>query len=326
MTLATLSLSERARSRYLENPAKLFGYLYVLLEPAIFDSLDPAALADQFKLLPDVGVSFLDHFHPTDLDLWSNLSSDLTDALSNETGKTDALAAAQGTALGLEKLYHALYPLKIEKYRNLVMEINPSAGSHAIPDDPREIQAAIRAGEITLHQTPYFEWRFGDRANKFAHSDSAWMTALTRLSENAFAQQIDWLARLLAPRGMPQWTLEEHLRNLHAELISSRPENKEQYQKISKVAEKMKSEREMRLGADEFSQLAEEFEDRVKHEGHDLYRNAGKILIAAVCDETGGIKNAVASVQSWMTDPARFAPDWIAAVETTLQAARAKVQ
>ena len=88
----------------------------------------------------------------------------------------------------------------------------------------------------------------------------------------------------------------------------------------------MRSEREQRIAADDFSQLADEFESKVKYEWPGTSQNASKILLAAVADEAGGIKNAVESVQGWMTDPARFSADWITAVETTLQTARARVK
>jgi heme oxygenase len=326
VTLATLSLTEQVRVSYLDNPAKLVGYLFILLEPTLFEKLDPKVLADQFGLPQENGFSFLSSYDTAGPDLWSEFPEDYFSSLSNEAAEASALSAALGTAAGLKKLFQVLYPLEIEKYRNLVMDLNPSAGTHAIPDDPREIQAAIRAGEVTLKQIPYFEWRFGDRAKKFTHSDSAWLAAVTRLSDSAFAQQVDWLAQLLATRGMPQWILEEHLRNLYAELLRFCPENAAQYEKIAKVAGKKRSEREMTVVAGDFSQLGEEFEDRVKDEWPKMSRNAGKILVAAVSDEALDIKNAVASVQGWMTNPARFSPDWIAAVDATLQAARAQVR
>jgi hypothetical protein len=326
VTLATLSLTERVRARYLEKPAPLFGYLFILLEPTLFENLNPQVLADQLNLSFENGFSFLRKYHPGDPDFWSNLANDQQNFALDKAAETEALSAAQGTAAGLKKLFQALYPLEIEKYRNLVMDINPRAGSHAIPDDPREIQAAIRAGEATLKQTPYFEWRFGDLANKFAHSDSAWLAALTRLSDSVFAQQINWLAQLLAPRGMPQWVLEEHLRKLHAELVRFCPEKTPQYGKVSRVAEEMMTARESTLSSEIFSRLSDEFENRVKHEWPVKSRNAGKILVAAVTDEAGGIKNAVASVQDWMTDPIRFSPEWVEAANATIRAARAQVK
>ena len=52
--------------------------------------------------------------------------------------------------------------------------LNPSAGDVPLPEDQREIDAALRAGPITHRIFPYFDWRYGDRGRKFTESDSAW--------------------------------------------------------------------------------------------------------------------------------------------------------
>jgi hypothetical protein len=45
----------------------------------------------------------------------------------------------------LETLFRALYPFQEATHEFTVNMLNPGAGSHAIPDNAREIQAAIRA-------------------------------------------------------------------------------------------------------------------------------------------------------------------------------------
>jgi len=63
-----------------------------------------------------------------------------------------------------------------------------------------------------------------------------------------------------------------------------------------------------------------EFETRVGP-GATL-RGAGALLVAAVADEADGVPNAVASLEDWMTDAARFALHWIEAVLATLAKSR----
>jgi hypothetical protein len=49
----------------------------------------------------------------------------------------------------------------------------------------------------------------------------------------------------------------------------------------------------------------------------------GVVLAAAVADDAGGTSNVLDSVKKWATDPNRFGPDWIQAVQATLEQARA---
>jgi hypothetical protein len=51
----------------------------------------------------------------------------------------------------------------------------------------------------------------------------------------------------------------------------------------------------------------------------------GSLLVSAVADEAAGVGQAVPQLESWATDPARFPPEWIAAVRNTIAAARSRV-
>ncbi|MBV5336535.1 MAG: hypothetical protein J0653_00540, partial [Deltaproteobacteria bacterium] len=55
---------------------------------------------------------------------------------------------------------------------------NADAGNHPVPDDPREILAALRAGERCYAQHPYFERRYGDRGKAFTRSDGGYLVTL----------------------------------------------------------------------------------------------------------------------------------------------------
>ncbi len=50
----------------------------------------------------------------------------------------------------------------------------------------------------------------------------------------------------------------------------------------------------------------------------------GEILVAAVADEAAGLERAVASLEPWACDPARFPQLWIEAVRSTIAEARAQ--
>jgi hypothetical protein len=68
--------------------------------------------------------------------------------------------------------------------------------------------------------------------------------------------------------------------------------------------------------------LAAEFDVAVGPEWSARLPGTGTLLAAAVADEKAGIKNAVESIESWMTDAARFPQNWIDAVRTTIRKAR----
>ncbi len=61
--------------------------------------------------------------------------------------------------------------------------LNPAAGGVPVPEDVREVKAALRAGAVSCRVFPYLDWRFGERGEKFTRSDSAWLVWLTRLDQ-----------------------------------------------------------------------------------------------------------------------------------------------
>jgi hypothetical protein len=88
-----------------------------------------------------------------------------------------------------------------------VSTINPEAGKHNIPEDKLEIEAAFRAGVTTWEEFPYYAWRYGLRGKQYTRSDSVWLVTLCDLEEEVVIEQVHWLGRVLASRGMPQWLL-----------------------------------------------------------------------------------------------------------------------
>ncbi|MCB1821175.1 MAG: hypothetical protein KDI73_06290, partial [Candidatus Competibacteraceae bacterium] len=51
----------------------------------------------------------------------------------------------------------------------------------------------------------------------------------------------------------------------------------------------------------------------------------GNLLVSAVTDQRHGITQAVTRLESWLTDPERFPPHWIAAVREGLRQAQERV-
>ena len=95
-----------------------------------------------------------------------------------------------------------------------------------MPSDPREIEAAVEAGNVTWERYPYYEWRYGERGRRYTASDSAWLATLSLLDQENVDQQVHWLGRVLAVRGMPRLLLRDHLRTLYQYLCAAAPEKK----------------------------------------------------------------------------------------------------
>jgi hypothetical protein len=133
-------------------------------------------------------------------------------------------------------------------------------------------------------------------------------------------RQLQWLAALLAARGMPRWLLETHLAVLHAELVAAVPENRTAYDHLLQVAALFRNERLRHLDEATSAELAAAF-DRCTGASSTL-PEAGALIVAAVADERVGV-DGVDSLMEWLADPERFSVEWVAAATETVVAARA---
>lgn len=203
-----------------------------------------------------------------------------------------------------------------------VLAINPDAGRHSITEDPRELEAALRAGDESWRQYPYYEWRFGERGRRFGHSDSAWIVGLTQYGQQTVDQQIRWLGSLLSPRGIPQWLLEQHLAVVYDALTAAVPERQEAYAVLRGAAAMLSDSRRTHLPDDTLQALDTAFEQQVGEEWRERRKGIGSLLAAAVADEKAGITRAVSNLEEWLTNPAQFSPEWIRAVRETIRIAR----
>ena len=238
---------------------------------------------------------------------------------------SDAIEAAHEAFSGLEVLYTALFPLVKTDVAFHVTRINPEAGNHPIPEDEREIQAALKASDRGWAEFPYYAQRYGDRGKRFSDSDTCWLVTLTALNPENLQKQIDWLCRVLATRGMPSLMLEYTLRFLYEELAKAVPENKASYGKLLRAADILKEARVKLIREKDFRELADEFERVAGSEMAHTLKNTGKLLVSAVVDEKSGIAGAVAALRGWLADADRFSAQWVLAVNEMLQKADGSV-
>jgi len=210
--------------------------------------------------------------------------------------------------------------------QNLLHALNPEAGVHPICHDPRELEAALRAGERSWQRFPYYERRYAQRGQRFTRSDSAWLVALSEREPAVVDEQVAWLGMVLASRGMPRWMLELHLEVLHAELVAAVPGREHSYARLLGAAERLREQRLAHLDEAVLVALSTAFARQVGDEWDRRLPETGALLAAAVADERAGIAQAVPSLADWMTDSSRFPKRWIAAVQATLAQARARAR
>ncbi len=222
----------------------------------------------------------------------------------------------------LEAIFQALYPFQPESKTFLVTSINAEAGRHPVPAEAREVQAALRAADLCWQRFPYFEHRYGERGRRFARSDAAWLATLCQYEPVQITQQVQWLGRVLAARGMPTFLLQDQLQILAAELSAGLPEKKPAYEKFAHAAAELATARRRHLTDQQLETLAAEFDHAVGPEWSARFPHTGTLLASAVADELNGSENAVESLRPWLTDPTRFSSQWIVAVEAILSQAR----
>ncbi len=204
--------------------------------------------------------------------------------------------------------------------------INPAAGDHPIPQDPRELAAAFAASWRCWQAYPYFAWRYGEHGQRFTDSDSAWLVTLTAYPQAYVNAQTDWLAGILARRGMPRLLLQCHLGWLYDALCQRVPARKSTYTKLLTAAEHLAAQRHTILADAEFDSLSQRFNASVDPTWRERLTGTGEILVAAVADEYSGLDGALPAVRDWLTEPQRFPDAWIAAVQQTIAATETTIQ
>jgi hypothetical protein len=232
-------------------------------------------------------------------------------------------AANHGARCGAESLCRLLEQLEVESRARdeSLSALNHEAGSHPIPHDVREIQAALLAGEQSYRDWEYYYARYGERGVRFTRSDSAWLASVARHEKHTAQRQLDWLARLIAARGMPRLLFEGHLEHLHTELLRAAPEHATEYDALLQAAAALKAARAS-LRTD-FEEQAAGFKPRTVPPLAPLTAaEAGRLLLAALLDEEQGLAKAVESLVSWLGDPERFGEHWSDEVERFVHHAR----
>jgi hypothetical protein len=325
---AALALGDRVLKRTVEDPESLVGAIYVFAGAAAGQVATASGIAETFGL-DGPGLAYMSAFGPATSPRLAELKRRI-DALELDAmpgrDDTDVRERMRNSAVEVYRafgaIFRALLPLPDDDPYTAV-SLNPEAGRHPIPRDPREIGAAALAGRISWDEYPYFERRFGERGRRFTKSDGAWLATLCDLEQPQLESQVEWLTRVLAARGMPSFLMERHLRNLHHQLVAANPAGAPRYRGLLVAADRIAAERGALLDETHFADLSSAFDERVRALDLDLVPRSGRLVVAAVVDEAVGRPRAVESLLEWLADPRRFDHRWVAAVESAVARARA---
>jgi heme oxygenase len=316
---AAVQVADRLQLEAQAQPLNLLGWLYVLEGSTQGALILRPLFARAFLLTGTEGLAYLHGYGAEVPARWARYQQRMNTLRLGAEELAQIVRAASEFFAQIEAVILALYPFAPASKIFQVTAINPEAGQHPIPADAREVQAALQAADICWQRFPYFEHRYGERGRRFARSDAAWLATLCQYEPALIIQQVGWLGRLLAARGMPTFLLQVQLEILVVELTSAIPENKCAYEKLLPAAAELGAIRRRYLSEEQLQQFAAEFERAVGPEWSEKHRHAGTLLVAAVADELAG---SVENLRNWMTNAARFPAEWIRAVEATLSQAQ----
>lgn len=179
---AALAIDARVRLRSLEDPLSLLGYLYVLEGSTLGGQIMKPHLMSAFSLNNDGGLAYVTSYGSEVDRRFAEFKSRMDALVTSSEERRRISDAATDLFERLETVFAGLYPVSPESRAFLVTSINPEAGRHAVPEDERELQAAVLAGDLCWERFPYFEERYGERGRRFARSDGAWLATLPRLA------------------------------------------------------------------------------------------------------------------------------------------------
>lgn len=314
-------IAERIRLYRVEQPTDLLGILYVLEGTTLGNTVH---LNDVLKTVGDKTAGQAHYYTGYGKETsryWREFSAAMNALPIDQEHCRGIITAALDFFDRLEPLFSALYPLDNAVRVYSAGMLNPEAGDHTVPETTEELTAAVAAAKKCRDEFPYFDERYRERGRSFAKSDAAWLASLAGLPEVHLINQVEWLGRVLANRGMPRITLERQLELLYQELSATTPAKIEQYKGLLKAAEKLKAERLNIISEPVFNRLTDQFHLATEGELQGRLKRCGDLIVSAVCDQSAGISEAVGSLLPWLTDPERFSPEWISAVAKTLKQA-----
>ena len=321
----TRTIAERIRRYRVEQPNDLLGIQYVLEGTTLGNAVHLPDILRTFGSQTSGTAYYYTGYGDRTAEYWQEFCVAMNALHINQDECARLIQVALDFFDELAALFSTFYPLQNQEMIYTAGMLNPEAGDHPVPNDVREIEAAVTAARKCREEFPYFDERYQERGRSFAKSDAAWLTTLSELPGTQLLNQVEWLGRVLGNRGMPRITLERQLELLYEELVAIVPEKTDHYSGLLEAAESLKRERLHHIPEPVFTDLAREFHLATDGELQGRLRRTGDLIVSAVCDQAAGISEAVTSLLTWLTDPERFSPQWFEAVSNTLNKAQKSV-
>ena len=321
--VAAVTVANAARLRSIQSPLSLLGYVYVLEGATLGATVLRPWAAAAFNLTSD-GLAYLTNYGDRVNDNWAQFTTRMN-ANVDDSSASLLISAACELYDHMALVMGNLHPADPNQLRYFATTLNPEAGTHAVPQDPIALRAAIRAGEITWQMFPYYHLRYGDRGRRFTASDSAYLATLIDREPAAVISEVSWLGRVLSSRGMPQILLETHVAILAEELAIALPQQREAFEKLAAASRQLTAARHAHLSESACQELSADFDRAVGAEWSHRLPRTGLILVSAAVDERLGIESAVTNLLPHLITPDHFPTPWIQAVHTTLKNARDRI-
>ncbi len=299
----------------IENPKMLLGIVYVFEGTTLGNDMHRNDVINTFKLFDNYGSKYYTSYGHEVHTHWDVFKNKMDKTLSNADDHEQMLSTVFKVFDALEKIYLKLYPLDRKGLSSHVARINPLAGNHPIPEDDREIDAALKASNIAWKEFPYYENRFGERGKLFSDSDICWLATLVGLNQKKIDHQIRWFSTVLASRGMPTILLEKTLVWLGDELIEANQAKKADYQKLISKGNEMKKRRQQKLDELQLKSAIDDFYSKIDEPLATKHPDAGLLMAGAVYDDACGVTEAIPSFLAWAHDETTFPKNWIKASE-----------
>jgi len=316
------AIARNLKLKSAEQPIALIGTLYVLEGSRQGGDILAPQVRQNFVLHDEAGAAYLQSNGNAHKSEWRLFKQRMNALVLTAEERQHIVDAASSFFSAFRPLFDALYPVKPESLTYLATSLNPEAGQHPVPTDPREIAAALRAATRCWDCFPYFQHRYGERGRRYANSDGAWLVTLCAFNQNRIDQQIRWLVRVLATRGMPSIMLQTKLEFLVEELLAVVPEKKAEYERLAVAAYALQAARHRHINKERLESIARDFELAVGPNWSEKFKGSGTLLACSVADALAGIDGAISSLGNWMTDASRFPAQWTQAAEAAMRQAK----
>ncbi len=301
------------------DPLSLVGALYVLEGSQNGGVMLKRSYATCLQVTPEQ-LSYFGCYGSSSASHWQSFTHQMNQAARTSDQAQAVVRSAIRCFEWIDKISLALFPYDERDLRHHVAAINFEAGDHTMPQDPREIALALRAGRAAWDRYPYLELRFGERGRRFTNSDSCWLVALTRLPADAATKSLEWLRSVLGSRGIPTVILEEHLRAIAGALAAEFPDQPRLAVQFDRFLAAREAERASIAGEDTLVSIIDRFDLRLNSVAGLRVAAAAQLIASAWIDERNGIPGALAATRSWFVDAGRFSPDWVGIANELLNA------